>query len=521
MFSQRASRILMGIGFVVTARKEVSEAFLTIGNINRSKLFSEISTSKLSFNPRNVEESDFRTPAESFTFTRYAKATITSEYVKSEWKDDDNYSTRLSYLDIISSTASASNSPDLNEDIVELNGSDEPLAQAHRIQQAYREWCEFYGKETNKERLGIFASNFLAVEEFHAKTGRPLVLNEFADLTEEQYRHNHQSPVDEKSESTEKILVEDNIREAYRQWCEYYDRSYDEKRLRTFAANYLAVEKYHLRTKMSLVLNEFADMIEREYKDYMATAAHFTTPENIGPRANDDSPSVEKPNETIMPAIDPITSYLDPDPSPTSYSCIDVLKPPLPKSEVGIVESNKDISVSSEATDSFDALTATNAVIATLQNTVASLSATVESLVKASQSVAPQPTAEPLDTLVIDLLQQQDGSISQLEESVEGLHEIQKQSSELIELVSNNQKQMTEMMESVHFEFAALQQDQQQVEENYSLLLSRIKELEAVVAQFDSDDPVLKKSLVLSPERKVELKPNIFPVGLAMPCINP
>jgi len=136
--------------------------------------------------------------------------------------------------------------------------------------------------------------------------------------------------------------------------------------------------------------------------------------------------------------------------------------------------------------------------------------------------VAPQPTAQPLDSLVIDLLQQQDGSISQLEESIEGLHEIQKQSSDLIELVSNNQKQMTEMMEAVQFEVAALQIDQAHVEENYALLLNRIEESEKVVAKFDNFDPVLQKSLVLSPptatqRRRVELKP----VGYTQPCISP
>ena len=53
---------------------------------------------------------------------------------------------------------------------------------------------------------------------------------------------------------------------------------------------------------------------------------------------------------------------------------------------------------------------------------------------------------------MIDVLEQQGQSISQLEESVEGLHGIQKQGSELMELVSGNQKQMTEFMEDVQSE---------------------------------------------------------------------
>lgn len=359
-----------------------------------------------------------------------------------------------------------------------------------------------------------------------------MVLNEFADLTEKEYRQDNQSSTsddNDKSVTSEIVLAEDRIREAYIQWCDYYGRSYDEKRLQTFVANFIAVEKYHLQTETSLVLNEYADMTEPEYRKHLATAAHFTTLENIGPRANNDSNSfLQEQRELNESNNDPITSYLDPNPSPISYSYVEELKPPIHSSHSQIVQNefiDSTPGVSSDTTNILDGSSVTNEALATLQSTVASLSTMVQSLATAPP-VAPQPTAQPLDSLVIDLLQQQDGSISQLEESVEGLHEIQKQSSDLIELVSNNQKQMTEMMEAVQFEVAALQLDQEHVEENYALLLNRIEELEAVVAKFDNFDPVLKKSLVLSPvtatqRRRVELKPNILPVGFIQPCISP
>jgi hypothetical protein len=385
---------------------------------------------------------------------------------------------------------------------------------------------KFYGKIQKKERLGIFASNFLAVQDFHEKTGRPLVLNEFADLTEEEYRQdNNQSSTsdgNDKPVTSERFPAEDRIREAYIQWCDYYERSYDERRLQTFVANFVAVEKYHLQTKTSLVLNEYADMTEPEYRKHLATAAHFTTPENIGPRANDDSNTfLQEQGELNGSNNDPITSYLDPNPSPISYSQVEELKPPIHRAQTPIVQNENVDGAPIILNDS----SVTHEALATLQNTVASLSAMVESLA-AAPPVAPKPTAQPLDSLVIDLLQQQDGSISQLEESIEGLHEIQKQSSDLIELVSNNQRQMTEMMEVVQFEVAALQIDQEQVEENYALLLNRIEELEKVVAKFDDLDPVLQKSLVPSTptatqRRRVELKPNIQPVGYTQPCISP
>jgi len=333
-----------------------------------------------------------------------------------------------------------------------------------------------------------------------------------------------------KVEDSDFHTPEDRIREAYREWCKYYGRSYDEKRLRTFAANFVAVEKYHLQTKVSLVLNEFAELTEREYSKHLETAARVAIPEKIGPRANDDSNSFFQERRDVDESNnDPVTSYLDPYPSPISYSHVEELKPPIPRSQTQIIQSNNknaDSGISSDTTDPLDESSSTNEVLAALQSTVASLSTMVQSLATAPQSVAQQqPTAQPLDSLVIDLLQQQDGSISQLEESVEGLHEIQKQSSDLIELVSNNQKQMTEMMEAVQSEVVALQQDQKQVEGNHASLLNRIKELEAAVAKFDWCDPVLERSLVPSPEtatkQRIELQPNIQPFGLVQRCVFP
>jgi hypothetical protein len=59
----------------------------------------------------------------------------------------------------------------------------------------------------------------------------------------------------------------ERIRAAYRDWCQYYDKPYNEGRLRIFAANFLAVEKYHRETGVSLILNELADMTSEEYQD--------------------------------------------------------------------------------------------------------------------------------------------------------------------------------------------------------------------------------------------------------------
>jgi len=58
----------------------------------------------------------------------------------------------------------------------------------------------------------------------------------------------------------------ERIQAAYRDWCQYYGNVYSEDRLRTFSANFLAVEKYHRETGVSLILNELADMTSEEFQ---------------------------------------------------------------------------------------------------------------------------------------------------------------------------------------------------------------------------------------------------------------
>lgn len=483
--------------------------------------------------PQRPEENDFRSPAASFTFTRFASATFTADFGQSDSK-------LLSYLDVISSIAQIPDKPDPNEGAV----SDEPLAQAHRIQQAYREWCDFYDKIWSKERLGIFSSNFLAVEEFHAKTGRPLVMNQFADMTEEEYVGGNQQsathdddPTTISSSSTEEEVVEDRISVAYKEWCEYYGRAWDENRLSTFTSNFIAVEKYHQHTKKPLVLNEFADMTEREYEEYLGTVAQPIVapepepepePEPIGSMGEAHNHSFSSPTEPIAAAVSP-----DPDPYPTDVPPQAVeppQQPSAPSSPTLVIQSKSEITddYPEDTPDASSSLSASaDEVLSTLQDTVASLTTMVYNMASATQVVPPpQSQAQPLDSLVIDVLQQQDESIHQLEMSIDGIHEIQMQSSDLIELVSNNQRQMTEMMESVQSEITVLQEERRITNENYARLLARIEELEAAVRKHDISDPSLNKALVLARatatrgKQLVEIKPNIPAIG-ANPMFTP
>lgn len=57
-----------------------------------------------------------------------------------------------------------------------------------RIRAAYMDWCKEYGKQPDEARFPTFSSNFLAMEEYANENGREMVLNKYADCTEEEYR---------------------------------------------------------------------------------------------------------------------------------------------------------------------------------------------------------------------------------------------------------------------------------------------------------------------------------------------
>ena len=56
------------------------------------------------------------------------------------------------------------------------------------IRAAYSEWCTNFGKESSDFRFEIFSAHYMVVQKFHDENGTPLMLNEFCDLTEEEYR---------------------------------------------------------------------------------------------------------------------------------------------------------------------------------------------------------------------------------------------------------------------------------------------------------------------------------------------
>jgi hypothetical protein len=83
----------------------------------------------------------------------------------------------------------------------------ENLAREARVRSAYLEWCKESGKTADESRFPQFSSNYLAMEEFSSKAGKEMVLNEYADCTEEEYASLTSKPKSEKKAAPVKAEV--------------------------------------------------------------------------------------------------------------------------------------------------------------------------------------------------------------------------------------------------------------------------------------------------------------------------
>jgi hypothetical protein len=118
--------------------------------------------------------------------------------------------------------------------------------------------------------------HFCQAEEYVRDTGTAfvLMLNEYADLTEEEYNTSSITPFAESSRSsaplvvdTPQVVVEDRIRTAYAEWCQYFNKAMEESRLEIFSMHFCEAEEYVRDTgaALFLMLNEYADLTEEEY----------------------------------------------------------------------------------------------------------------------------------------------------------------------------------------------------------------------------------------------------------------
>lgn len=61
------------------------------------------------------------------------------------------------------------------------------ISREARIRSAYIEWCKKYSKTPDESRFLTFSSNFLVMEEYARENNKEMILNKYADCTEEEY----------------------------------------------------------------------------------------------------------------------------------------------------------------------------------------------------------------------------------------------------------------------------------------------------------------------------------------------
>ena len=90
----------------------------------------------------------------------------------------------------------------------------ENLAREARVRSAYLDWCKEFGKTSDETRFPQFYDNFLEMEDFAKDTGKEMVLNQYADNTEDEYNtmlngdgEEKELEVEEKKE--EEIIIEE------------------------------------------------------------------------------------------------------------------------------------------------------------------------------------------------------------------------------------------------------------------------------------------------------------------------
>jgi len=62
-----------------------------------------------------------------------------------------------------------------------------PTSSETRIRSAYTLWCGQYNKTPDESRFATFSSNYLVMEQYAKENGKEMILNRYADCTEEEY----------------------------------------------------------------------------------------------------------------------------------------------------------------------------------------------------------------------------------------------------------------------------------------------------------------------------------------------
>ncbi len=61
------------------------------------------------------------------------------------------------------------------------------MSKEARIRSAYSEWCKKYNKRPDETRFATFSLNYLFMEDYARENNKEMILNRFADCTEDEY----------------------------------------------------------------------------------------------------------------------------------------------------------------------------------------------------------------------------------------------------------------------------------------------------------------------------------------------
>lgn len=157
------------------------------------------------------------------------------------------------------------------------------------VRAEYLAWAQMFGKVPDFERrYPTFSKHFMMQLQFDKENnnGDFAGLNEFGDMTEEEY--NETIKLREMTEALDDTQPNDNpvdakILSEYASWAATHNKQKSMERFSIFKENFLANMKHYQETGDYYVLNEYADMTDKEYDSSVGTASPVLEPPPLAP----------------------------------------------------------------------------------------------------------------------------------------------------------------------------------------------------------------------------------------------
>lgn len=131
------------------------------------------------------------------------------------------------------------------------------------VRSEYDKWVSRFGKSADEQRYQIFKQNFVTQLEYDQQTGVYHGLNEYGDLTAEEF----EALTSQVAPVVTNQQVDAKIRQEYQAWAQQNPgKNMSEERFEVFKENFLTNMKHYQETGDYHVLNEFADMTLEEFE---------------------------------------------------------------------------------------------------------------------------------------------------------------------------------------------------------------------------------------------------------------